>query len=415
MSDKSYDVAILGGGIVGTAIAWQLLEADPQLKVILIEKKDIGSGSTSRSAAAFRHQFSSKGNILLSKESYKVYQNFNERFGLDKSVEVFREYGYLLLYTQKDLLEKAQSRAKIQQSQGVPVEILSPAEIEAHPRLKGFFNQEEILGATWCERDGFLDPLLVAQTFYAAAKAKGLTLHKAEATGFIKSDNLITGIETSNGAISAKKTVNACGWLSNKLLGPLGLAVPQIPVKRYLYITTPVRGTDVSKLPMVVCDLEPYMRPEAGNALLMGWDALPRTPSVESLEEEFDYEALEALQDIVDPEFTNDEYGLEVRARMADVVPLLESDQLRLFQEACGYYQITADEKPILSTDPRVDGLIHACGFSGHGVMHAPAAAQIITGMILGHEGIPGIEEGSFDLGPLLENKDRPDPEHMSI
>lgn len=415
MSDKSYDVAILGGGIVGTAIAWQLLESNPQLKVILIEKKDIGSGSTSRSAAAFRHQFSSKGNILLSQESYKVYQNFNERFGLDASNEVFREYGYLFLYTQKELLEKAQSRAKIQQSQGVPVEILSPEEIEAHPRLKGFFNTDEILGATWCERDGFLDPLLVAQTFYKAAKDKGLTLHRAEATGVIKEGNRITGVKTSDGDILAETTVNACGWLSNKLLGPLGLTIPQIPVKRYLYITTPVRGTDVSKLPMVVCDLEPYMRPEAGNALLMGWDALPRTPSIESLNETFDYEALEAEQDIVDPEFTNDEYGLEVRARMADVVPLLESDQLRLFQETCGYYQITADEKPILSRDPRVEGLIHAVGFSGHGVMHAPAAGQIITGMILGHEAIPGIEPGTFDLQPLLENKERPDPEHMSI
>jgi sarcosine oxidase, subunit beta len=415
MSEQIYDVAVLGGGIVGTAIAWQLLEEKPDLRVCIIEKNDIGSGSTSRSAAAFRHQFSSRGNILLSQKSYELYRNFNERFGLDANIEVFREYGYLFLYTQPELFEEAKIRARLQQSHGVPVEILSPDEIDAHPRLKGFFAKDVVLGATWCERDGFLDPLLVTQTFYSAAKKKGLTLIKGEATSIIRDNNRVVGVETSAGEIRAETFVNACGWLSNKLLEPLGLRLPQMPVKRYLYITTPVRGVDVSKLPMVVCDLEPYMRPEAGNALLMGWDALPRTPDHSALEEDFDYAALEALQDIVDPEFTNDEYGLEVRVRMAEAVPLLESDQLRLFQETCGYYQITADEKPILSFDPRVAGLIHAVGFSGHGVMHAPAAGQIVAGMVLGHEGIPGIEPGSFDLGLLLEGKERPDPEHMSI
>ena len=153
MSD--FDYVVIGGGIIGTAIAWQLLEADPKLRVALVEKKDIGAGSTSRSAAAFRHQFSSKANIILSQRSYEVYRNFQQRFGLDD--KVFREYGYLFLYTQAELFEQARARAELQRQAGVPVEVLSPAEIEAHPRLAGFFNLEALPGATWCERDGFLD------------------------------------------------------------------------------------------------------------------------------------------------------------------------------------------------------------------------------------------------------------------
>lgn len=415
MSERAFDVLIMGGGIIGASIAYQLLSADPALKVGLIERKGIGAGSTSRSAAAFRHQFSSRSNILLSKVSYEVYKSFAESFNTDPSF--FRENGYLFLYTREELLETAKARAAIQQDQGIPTQVFGPDDIEAHPRLKGFFNLEVIKGATFCARDGFLDPLLVAQTFYNQARDRGLTLIRDDVKGLIRGDDGgVTGAIGAEGRYAAGVVVNAMGWQTNRVLEGEGLALPILPVKRYLYITSPVRGTDVTGLPLIVCDLEPYMRPEAGNALMMGWDALPRVPSAESMKARHDYEAMERDQDIIDPEFTNDEYGLEVRVRMAEVVPLLESDQLKLFQETCGYYQITQDEKPILDRDPRAPGLIHACGFSGHGVMHAPAAGRYIADLIRGEKAfIERFDDGAFALTTLLEGRDRPDPEHMSI
>lgn len=414
-SSNEFDVVIVGGGIVGTAIAWRLLERDPKLRVALVEKTDIGAGSTSRSAAAFRHQFSSLGNILLSRRSYEIYKDFDERF--ETGARTFHENGYLLLYTDAEKFRLATERAKRQQELGVPVQILDPAGIDALPGLSGFFALDELVGATFCARDGFLDPLLVAQTFYRAARDKGLTMVKQECTGFLRDGERVVGVKTGAGELKAGHVVNAMGWLSNKVLDEEGLSVPFMPVKRYLYVTTPVRDQEVKHLPMIVRDLEPYMRPEAGNALLMGWDALPRVPSPESMDAEHDYDALEAAQDQVDPEFTNDEYGLEIRVRMADVVPLLESDKLRLQQETCGYYQITSDEKPVLDEDPRAPGLIHAVGFSGHGIMHAPAAADFVAALILGGapEGLEDVEEGTFSLAPLLAHEARPDPEHMSI
>lgn len=413
MAHEQYDFVILGGGIVGTAIAWQLLEIDTKLNILLAEKKDIGAGSTSRSAAAFRHQFSSRGNILLSRASYDVYKDFAERFDTDP--HVFRENGYLLLYTKPELFEQARERALLQQQLGVPTEILQSSDIEAKTGQVGFFDLEAIKGATWCERDGFLDPLLVAQNFFKAARSLGLNYRNSEVLSLIMDGDNCRGVNFADGAVHAGAVINASGWLSNKLLDQHSLTMPILPVKRYLYITTPVRGTDVTGLPMVVCDLEPYMRPEAGNALLMGWDALPHVPSADSLKAEFNYDELEQAQDQIDPDFTNDEYGLEIRVKMAEVVPLLESDQLRLYQETCGYYQITADEKPILDWDPRAKNLLHAVGFSGHGVMHAPAAARAIAGLALKAEHLPGFEPEAFALEPLLAGQDRPDPEHMSI
>lgn len=415
---ESYDILVLGGGIVGTAIAWQLTELEPTLRVGLVEKSHIGAGSTSRSAAAFRHQFSAVGNVALSRMSYEVYSKFNQIFTqeLDPGTpKCFRENGYLFLYTKPELFEIAQGRARIQQELGVPVQVLDAAGVDAQPSLKGFFNLEPVVGATWCTRDGFLDPLLAAQTFFKAAQRNKVQLIQAAVTGLLREKGRVIGVKTGATELRAGQVINAMGFAANRVFSKEKLKLPFIPVKRYLYVTSEVRGVTVTGLPLVVVDLEPYMRPEAGNALLMGWDALPRVPSEEAMGESFDFDALEAEQDRIDPEFTNDEYGLEVRARLADVVPILESDRLKLFQETCGYYQITADEKPILDRDSRAPGLIHAIGFSGHGVMHAPGAARIIAGIALGRPAPEGFPLEAFALEPLLAHQPRPDPEHMSI
>jgi len=411
---QHFDVLVLGGGIVGAAIADCLSSRAPELRLGLIEKGEIGAGSTSRSAAAFRHQFSSRGNILLSKLSYEVFRNFRELYACD--VEVFRENGYLFLYTKPALFHIAERRALAQQREGVPVEILDAAEVNALPQVAGFFDQDVLVGATFCHRDGFVDPLLAAQTFHRAAEARGLVSLRQEVLGLLRDQaGRVIGVRTDQGELRAGIVVNAMGWSANKVLGAEQLALPILPVKRYLYVTSPVRGIKVDGLPMIVLDLEPYMRPEPGNSLLMGWDALPRVPSQDALAAIVDYAALEAVQDQIDPDFTNDEYGLEIRVRMAEAVPLMESDQLKLFQETCGYYQITADDKPILDHDPRAEGLIHAIGFSGHGVMHAPAAAQVIGDLITGEQTVQGLEPGTFAIAPLLDHRVRPDPEHMSI
>ena len=179
MAAKHYDFLIIGGGIVGCAIAWQLRRLAPQKSVALIEKNSIGSGSTSRSAAAFRHQFSSRGNILLSQIAYETYSELGALFGIEDGG--FREHGYLLVYTNPDAFATAEQRARRQARAGVPVEVLSPKAVDELPRVKGFFDTDALCGATWCARDGFLDPLLAAQTFFQGARALGAELITATA------------------------------------------------------------------------------------------------------------------------------------------------------------------------------------------------------------------------------------------
>ena len=127
-----------------------------------------------------------------------------------------------------------------------------------------------------------------------------------------------------------------------------------------------------------------------------------------------DAEALEAAQDEVAPGCGRgiDEYGIEVLAELARFMPWLE-DEGSVRHVAGGYYEVTPDDKAILSEDPRLRGLFHASGFSGHGIMHAPAAGRAVADLVLSLP--PTFPMEGFALAPLLEDRPRPDPERMVI
>jgi glycine/D-amino acid oxidase-like deaminating enzyme len=206
--------------------------------------------------------------------------------------------------------------------------------------------------------------------------------------------------------------VNAAGPWANAVATMAGAPIPVTPVKRYLYFTNQIYGAGVSRWPLTVLDLEAYGRPEM-NGLMMGWDARPEKPAGW---ERFPPPPVDVtrLNDDIEPGFGIGEgdYGFEVLARMAEAIPML-AEKAGLDHATCGYYEVSPDEKAILGWDPRVSGLLHATGFSGHGVMHAPATGRIVTDLILGRPTIADVK--AFDVGPLLRNEEREDPEKMVI
>jgi glycine/D-amino acid oxidase-like deaminating enzyme len=191
--------------------------------------------------------------------------------------------------------------------------------------------------------------------------------------------------------------------------------IPVVAVKRYLYVTPQFQGRKVEHYPLVVGDLGPYCRPEH-NGLLMGWDDRPAKPSGH---DRFpppvqDVRLLEEQQDVIEPGYGDgiDDYGIEVLTRLAEFIPFLEEEGA-IEHVAGGYYEVTPDDKAILGEDPRLPGLFHASGFSGHGIMHAPAAGRAICDLVAGRT--PPFDLDGFALAPLLRNEPRLDPERMVI
>jgi glycine/D-amino acid oxidase-like deaminating enzyme len=148
----------------------------------------------------------------------------------------------------------------------------------------------------------------------------------------------------------------------------------------------------------------------------MGWDDRPPKPpgSDRFPPPRQDPAELEEKQDAVEPGYGRgiDEYGVEVLAELARWMPWLE-DEGGVAHVSGGFYEVTPDDKAILSEDPRLSGLFHATGFSGHGIMHAPAAGRAVADLALRKK--PTFDLEGFALAPLLKNEPRPDRERMVI
>ena len=408
------DVVVVGAGVIGASVAWHVATRTKK-KVLLLEKTAVGAGSTSRSAAAFRQQFSSVEHVKMSKYSGEAYRRFPQDLGV---APVFQQNGYLFLYSDRKALDQAAERVAFQRRQGVDdVRTLAPGEVARLPALEGAIATDALAGATWCPSDGFLHPSEIASGYAAGAQRAGVVLRQgAEVTWIEVAGRRVEGV-TINGTyrVACDALVLAAGWWSRAVAERAGAPIPVVAVKRYLYVTGQFANRRVERFPLIVGDLGPYARPEH-NGLMMGWDDRPpRPPGSERFPSPAqDPATLEQDQDAIEPGFGKgiEDYGIEVLAALAEFLPWL-ADEGGVEHATCGYYEVTPDDKAILGEDPRVKGLFHASGFSGHGIMHAPAAGRAISDLLAGTP--PPFDLSGFALQPLLENRPRPDPERMVI
>jgi len=408
---RQADVVIAGGGITGASSLYHLV-SESDRNVLLLDARGVNFGSTARSAAAFRHQFSSEINVRMSLYSGRVYERFPETFGTD---ELLVKNGYLFLYRHENQFETAAKRVAFQRDLGVEnVRVLEPDEIDSmFPHL----NTNEIAGATWGPDDGFIRPERASREFINASFEHDNTAlqQNCAITGVEVTDGVVTGVEV-NGQhrVETNVLVNAAGVWCHQIAAAAGVTLPVEPVKRYLYFTNQFEDRDVTGFPLTVRELGPYFRPEH-RGLMLGWDDQPAKPDAFDAYGRHppDPERLYEAQDQIEPGYGLgvDGYGYRVLANWAEWVPFLQNAGLT--DVSSGYYQVTPDSKAIVSGDPRVDGLFHAVGFSGHGVMHAPATGRAVADLVLDRS--PPFELDALALAPLLRGERRSDPEDMVL
>jgi sarcosine oxidase, subunit beta len=408
---ETADVVVIGGGVVGCATAHHLLRLQPGLDVLLLEREHVGAGSTSRSTAAFRHQWSVPAHVAFSRYSSAEYDDLAAR----GHPVAFRRNGYLFLFTDPARLAEAAARAARQREHGVRVEVLRPDELPDRVPCGRSLRLEALAGATWGPDDGFLDPLAAAQAYLSEARGGGLRYRPgAEVTGMERDAGGLSAVRLAGGErIGTRAVVSAAGVWSRSVVARAGLDLPLRPAKRYLYHSHPLGRTATSGWPMVIGDRGAHTRPAEGGTLLLAWEHRP------SARDPLEAAALWAEQDRIDPGFGTgiEEYGVEVMAELARLVPAFE-EEVGLAHVTCGWYAVTPDHKAILGEDPRLPGLFHACGFSGHGIMHAPASARTVAELVLDAETtvVPRPEvERHFGIGPLLEGRPREPVESMVL
>ncbi|MGZ3598761.1 MAG: NAD(P)/FAD-dependent oxidoreductase [Ktedonobacterales bacterium] len=392
-------VAILGGGATAALTAVRLAERG--FSVTVVEKAAVGNGSSSRSNAGIRAQFGVEETAIGMAYSEWWYAHCHELLATPDGQRqpMIRENGYLFLYedpaqaapawqpavraSAAEAWERAQRLATMHQRIGLLVDVLPP--IDVHRRWP-HIQADRLAGATYCPTDGFLHPHVILGDGYRRARELGVeVLQQTEVAGATLRGGRISSVETTRGPISADWYVNATNaWAPRVSRRIGGMPLPIAPLKRYLYflrVQHPIMGEDAwERLPMTIYGLGPdrgaLSRPD-GPQLCLAWahDTAP--------EPDFS----DADQDRVDPAFDCERgienFGYAVLAQVADFAPAL-AECGGLCATTSGFYGATPDATPLIGYDTQQANLVHAAGFSGHGLMHAPITAVLVEALIAG-------------------------------
>ena len=351
------EVVIIGAGIVGSSIAYHLTAAGCK-QVLVVERESApGKGSTGKSMGGVRAQFSTPVNIQMSLYSIPFYATFDERLGYPCG---YRGQGYLFCATSEKQMAYLGTNYARQVQLG-----LKEARLITADDIRRMFPQlrcDDIVGGSFCSSDGFVDPYSAMIGFMSWAGDHGAELWKNTVVTGIRRDALgITGLETSRGLVSTRKIVNCAGAWAAGIGKMVGLDLPIEPLRRMLVPTEPFDQFPRSA-PMII-DMSNgfHFRPE-GLGFLLAWNDPEETPGYKT-----DF----------DPDFVE-----KILTRAADRVPVFENLAVNPKRAWAGLYEMTPDHHPVLGPVSDVPGFFLANGFSGHGVMHAPATGKILSDLI---------------------------------
>jgi sarcosine oxidase, subunit beta len=380
---QTADVVIIGGGIVGSSIAWHLTEAGCRNVLIVEREAHQGKGSTGKSMGGVRAQFATAVNIQMSLYSIPFYATFEQRLGLPAD---YRPQGYLFVATKPTHLDYLQTNQALQKSLGLKeVRMLTRDEIvDIVPQLRA----DDVLGGSFCPTDGFVDPYSVMVGFTTRACEQGTTLWRStEVTAVARDEHgQVSGVETTRGPVSTRVVVNAAGPWAAEVAALAGVELPVEPLRRMLVPTEPFDGVSHA-IPMVVDMTNGFhFRPES-LGFLLAWNDPEETPGYKTGFE---------------PAFIE-----KVLTRAADRVPCFENLAVNPKRAWAGLYEMSPDHHAILGPAPEAPGFFCANGFSGHGVMHAPSTGKIVSDLILHGatsivDNVELLSPGRFAKGALL-------------
>ena len=355
---ETADVVIVGGGIVGSSIAYHLTESGCTNVLVIERETHQGKGSTGKSMGGVRAQFATPVNIQMSLYSIPFYASFDERLGHPAG---YKPQGYLFVATSERHLQYLRTNQERQKALG-----LKTARMVSADEIRSMFPQlraDDVVGGSFCSTDGFVDPYSAMVGFMARAAESGARLRRnAEVTAIHADGHGVTGVETTRGPVATRTVVNAAGPWAAQAAKLAGVDLPVEPLRRMLVPTEPFDEFPHSA-PMII-DMSNgfHFRPES-LGFLLAWNDPEETPGFKT-----DFE----------PGFIE-----KVLTRAAGRVPCFENLAVNPKRAWAGLYEMTPDHHPILGPVAEVPGFFLANGFSGHGVMHAPATGKILSDLIL--------------------------------
>jgi sarcosine oxidase subunit beta len=346
-------VVIVGGGIIGAAIAYYLTRKRIR-EVFVLEQGEIGAqGATSACLGGLRTQFSTRVNIRFSLISREVFRRFKDEFGVDPS---FKPLGYLFLAATPDQWKGFKHMARLMEELTLPVELLTPREMA---QRWPFIRVDDLIGGSYTENDGFYSPMEILGAFVKKARQGGAVfLENVRVSGISISNQMIVGVQTETGhSIKSGMVVNASGPWAGQVAAMAGLQLPVGPLKRHLFFTDTFDEIP-NVFPMIIDANSGWYMKREGRGLILGGPT-----GEKSFSRHVDFDA-----------------GERTAAQSIQRVPALE--HARMIRGWVGHYEMTPDHHAVIGTFPELRNFICVAGFSGHGFQHAPAAGMLVAELI---------------------------------
>jgi sarcosine oxidase subunit beta len=351
---ETADVAIVGGGVMGCALAYQL--ARRNVDVVLLEREELGSQSTGKCAGGVRQQFSSEANVRMQRLAVRLLTEFDSEVG---SPAAFRQVGYLFLLTRPSDVEDF--RALVEMWHRVGLEEARWLTADEAQELVPMVAVDDVLGATFCPTDGIAGPADVTSGYAGAARRLGVRLREhCVVTGIEIAGDRVAGVRTSDGEIATRTVFNCAGAWSAEVGRMAGIEVPVQPYRRHIFVTDTFTAVPRTNPMTVDFATSFYFHPE-GDGVLLGMSDRSEPPMFNT---DVDWNFLEKTVDVATRR-----------------VPALASAGIKTAW--AGLYEVTPDHQAILGPVEEVAGFWCACGFSGHGFMQAPAAALLLAQLLL--------------------------------
>ena len=333
-------IVVCGAGATGASIAYHLALAGAG-RVVLCDRGEVAGGATAKAFGGVRQQFSTAAEVKLAQASVRFFEELGE--------PLFLQVGYLFMATTEEGLDALDERRALQEELGVPIERVDARRIA---QLAPGLAVDDVLGGVLGTADGLSDPPAVCREVVRRAVELGVELRE----------------HTDARELDGDVRVIACGPWSAELAASYGVDLPVRPLRRQLILTEPVRGLP-ERLPLVIeAETGFHFRRRDDRLLIAMVDPAPRWGSEETVDES-------VLPDRM--------------ARLGRRYP--PAAGVGLERAWAGLYDMTPDAHPII--DRVADGVVTACGFSGHGFMQSPAVGRAVAELVLG-------QEPSFDLTP---------------
>jgi sarcosine oxidase subunit beta len=374
---KTADVVILGAGVMGTSIAFQLAKRNAG-KIVIIDKDHVGRGGSGRSSALVRMHYSFPAEVQMALISLNMFQNWKELVGAPGD---FRKTGFVRIVHPNETA-RLKLNVEMQRQLGAVVELVDQHQLR---ELEPDWRVDDVELAAYEPDSGYGDGAGVAGDFLAAARNLGATyLSRTEVTNLIVESGRVEGVVTSSGTVSAPIVIVATGPWTRPLLAGVGYDLPIECEYHQVAILRNAPGMKGGGCACIDSVTATYFRSDAHDKFLVG-----------------DFYGKRPVDPDNFPQRASDESLEEIIERACRRVPKLEGAEV--MRGVTGVYDMTPDSRPLLGKIPGVCGLHVCAGFSGMGFKISPAIGLVMSELVLDGKG-KSVEISPFRPDRFAEN-----------